>query len=470
MKKLICLALVCAMILAAGCAPVQAPAEPAAQPAEQPAEQPASEAPAAAEEATYPGIATEITEPVSFDFWHAMDGENAAVLQAIADKFNAENEGKMTVNLLYQGGYKDMFSKLEGSAKAGNMPTMSMIYCNRLTAYVMSDLVENLNPYIESEKVGFTAEEWDNIPAFLRDNGMYDGIHYSLPFNKATYLLFYNEDLLAKYNVTPPTNWDELAAAAEALTVTEGGKEIVGLALNQSVAVDGSLWVEQAGGHLYDGVNDKITFNEAPGVEAYEFLTGMVNAGHAKICTEEKYITGPFGRGEAAMGITSMSNLPDIIATCAENGVNFGTVVAPQGKAAAALFSGTDVTIFNTSTPEQKLAAFEFLKFFYQAENQFEWGTKSGYMPLNNDVLYGDEFKAYAEEFNPAKLTSIAAFEYGYCDPKILNGYAIHDNMSKALDKVLLEGADIQTALDEAAEQAWQEILQSRSSFQSMAG
>ena len=470
MKKCICLLLALVMLMMVGCAPVQAPPATEAPKAEAPAaEAPAAE-PAKAEEPADAGIATEITAPVSFDFWHAMTGENEAVLQEICDKFNAANEGKMSVNLLFQGGYKDMFAKLEGAAKAGNMPTMSMIYCNRLTAYVMSDLVENLNPYIESDKVGFTEEEWNNIPAFLRDNGMYDGIHYSLPFNKATYLLFYNVDMFEKYGVTPPTTWDELAAAAEALTVKDNGKDIIGLALNQSVAVDGSLWVEQAGGHLYDAANDKITFNEAPGVEAYEFLTGMVKAGHAKICTEESYITGPFGRGEVAMGITSMSNLPDIIATCAENGVNFATVVAPKGKAAAALFSGTDVTIFNTSTPEQKLAAFEFLKFFYQAENQFEWGTRSGYMPMNNAVLYGDEFAAYAEENNPAKLTSIAAFDYGYCDPKILNGYAIHDNMSKALDKVLLEGADIQTALNDAADQAWKEILQSRSSFQSMAG
>ena len=76
------------------------------------------------------------------------------------------------------------------------------------------------------------------------------------------------------------------------------------------------------------------------------------------------------------------------------------------------------------------------------------------------------DFDFYIDEYmyncqsrnNPAKLTSIAAFDYGYCDSKILNGYAIHDNMSKALDKVLLEGADIQTALNDAAEQAWKKF------------
>ncbi len=71
-----------------------------------------------------------------------------------------------------------------------------MIYPNRLTAYVMNDLVENLNPYIENEKIGFKKDVWDDIPKFVRDNGMWNDKHYSLPFNKGTYLLFYNEDLL----------------------------------------------------------------------------------------------------------------------------------------------------------------------------------------------------------------------------------------------------------------------------------
>ena len=413
-------------------------------------------------------IATEITEPVSFEFWHAMTGENEAVLKSLADKFNSQNAGKMTVNLVYQGHYKELFSKLEGAAKANTLPTLTMIYPNRLTAYVMSDFVENLNPYIENDTVGFSKEAWDNIPAFLRDNGMWDGIHYSLPFNKATYLLFYNEDLLKKYNVAPPKTWDELAAAAKKLTVTDNGKNVVGLALNKSVGVDSSFWVEQAGGHLHNEQTDVIQFNQEPGVAAYTFLTDMVKEGSAKICTEESYMTGPFGRGEAAMGISSMSALPDIIAACKENGVNFKTVVVPEGKQKAAMFSGTDVAIFNTSTPQQKLAAFEFLKFFYESENQFDWGTKSGYLPLNNAILKGDEFKKFSEENNPAKLTSVECFDYGFCDPKILNGYAIHDNMSKALDKILLEGMDVKQALDEAAAQARKEIEEARSSFQKM--
>ncbi|GAA0124945.1 ABC transporter substrate-binding protein [Clostridium sp. CTA-19] len=413
-------------------------------------------------------IATEIKDPVSIEFWHAMNGENEKVLQEITEEFNKKNDGKITVNLVYQGHYKELFSKLEGASKSNQLPALSMIYPNRLTAYVMNDLVENLNPYIENEKIGFSKDSWNDIPEFLRDNGMWNEKHYSLPFNKSTYLLFYNEDLLKEKNVKVPTNWNELKDAAKTLTVdkdNDGTTDTVGLALNSSVGIDSSFWVEQAGGHLIDEENDKILFNSQETAEAFDFLAGMVKDGSAKVCTEEKYMTGPFGRGEAAMGISSISALPDIIKTCSGNNINFKTAVLPENKQKAALFAGTDVTIFNTPSPEEKLAAFEFIKFFMEEENQLTWGTKSGYLPLRKSVLESNDFKNYVEKENPAKGVAVEEFDYGYCDPKVLNGYSIHENMNKALQQILLEEKDTKAALDEAETNTRKALDEAKKSF-----
>lgn len=413
-------------------------------------------------------IATEIKDPVSIEFWHAMNGENEKVLQEITEEFNKKNDGKITVNLVYQGHYKELFSKLEGASKSNQLPALSMIYPNRLTAYVMNDLVEDLNPYIENEKIGFSKDSWNDIPEFLRDNGMWNEKHYSLPFNKSTYLLFYNEDLLKEKNVKVPTNWNELKDAAKTLTVdkdNDGTTDTVGLALNSSVGIDSSFWVEQAGGHLIDEENDKILFNSQETAEAFDFLAGMVKDGSAKVCTEEKYMTGPFGRGEAAMGISSISALPDIIKTCSGNNINFKTAVLPENKQKAALFAGTDVTIFNTPSPEEKLAAFEFIKFFMEEENQLTWGTKSGYLPLRKSVLESNDFKNYVEKENPAKGVAVEEFDYGYCDPKVLNGYSIHENMNKALQQILLEEKDTKAALDEAETNTRKALDEAKKSF-----
>lgn len=406
-------------------------------------------------------IATEIKEPVSIEFWHAMSGENEAVLKEITEKFNKENPDKITVNLVYQGHYKELFSKLEGASKSNQLPALSMIYPNRLTAYVKNDLVEDLNPYIENKEIGFDEKAWNDIPEFVRDNGMWNGKHHSLPFNKGTYLLFYNEDILKGADVKVPTTWNELKDAAKKLT-TDGK---YGLAFNSSVGIDSSFWVEQAGGHLIDEENDKILFNSKETEKAFDFLAGMVKDGSAKICNEEKYMTGPFGRGEAAMGISSISALPEIIETCKGNNINFKTAVLPKDEKEAALFSGTDVTIFNTPSPEEKLAAFKFIKYFMEPESQLTWGTKSGYLPLRKSVLDSKDFKDYAEKENPAKAVATEEFDYGYCDPKVLNGYAIHENMNKALQQIILGEKSTKDALTEAETNTRKALDEAKKSF-----
>lgn len=400
-------------------------------------------------------------QPKTIQFWHAMTGTNKAVLQEIADKFNQQDEYK--VELIYQGHYRDLFAKLEGAAKAKKLPAMAMIFNNRLVSYVLNDFVEPLDEMMTDPKTGFTREQWEDIPQFLREVSIWNGKHYAMPFNKASYLLFYNKKMLKEKGITPPTTWEEMAAAAAALTSEDG--KVYGLAFNRSVAIDGSIWVEQAGGHLYDEKTDTLTFNQEPGVKAYEFLTSMITKGHAQIAREEKYIIGPFGRGEAAMGVSSMSKLPNIIETCAANDVEFGTIVLPKGERNADLFSGTNVAIFNTCPEEDRQAAFRFLKFFLSPEMQWEWGTRSGYLPLSWKILKSDRYTNFAKANNPAKLAILPAFGWGYSDPKIINGYAIHDNMSKALDAILLESKDIKEALDEAAKRAWKEILEARKAF-----
>ena len=432
-----------------------------------PDEQPSTTAAAAAPAATPEEPAAK--ELVTVEFWHALTGANEDALKAIVDAFNAENAGEVEVKLVFQGKYKELFSKLQGAAQAGNLPTLSFIFNNRLTAYIMSGLAENLEPYIHDPEVGFPDDVWENIPHFLRDDGVWDGDHYSVPFNKGSYMLFYNVDILKEKGVEPPTNWDELKAAAAALTYSENGKDIVGLALNKSVGIDGSFWVEQAGGHLYDEATDEILFNQQPGVDAVQFIADLVTSGVAKICVEESYMKGPFSRGDAAMGISWLSDLPDIISGCEESGVNFATVPLPAGKKEATLFSGTNVAMFNTSSEAQKRAAFKFLRFFYEPENQLQWGKESGFMPMNTEVLNSKEFQDYAREKEPTKLVCISTFEHGISDPKILNGYAIHDNMQKALESVIYEGVDAQTAMDKAAAQARIEIEEARKAFTPLA-
>lgn len=48
-----------------------------------------------------------------------MNGDNEAALKEITEEFN-KNKDKITVKLVYQGQYKELFSKLDGAAKSKN--------------------------------------------------------------------------------------------------------------------------------------------------------------------------------------------------------------------------------------------------------------------------------------------------------------------------------------------------------------
>lgn len=398
-------------------------------------------------------------EVVELEFWHAMADSNGEALQALVDKFNEEHPG-IKINAYFQGHYKDLFEKLSGAAQAGTLPTISMIYANRLTAYVMNDLVEELDPYIFDSEIGIDKAVWNDIPAGLRDNGMWDGKHYSLPFNKGSSLMYYNVDALADAGIEVPKTWDDLRAAGEALS-KDGKKAIV---FNKSVGVDFSFWVEQAGGHVYDDSTDTILINTPETKKAYEFIVGLVNDGLAHVAYEDGYITGPMSRGESFIGFASSSNLPAMKEACDASGVNWAVAELLEGERKAAIFSGTDITMFNTSSEAQKKAAWEFMKFWYDTDVTAQWGIESGYIPMTGEGVKSAAFQEYAKN-DPSKLVATNQLPVSYQDPKALNGYAIHSNMQEALDEILAGEKTIDQALEDAQNEARAEMDEAKKNF-----
>lgn len=401
----------------------------------------------------------EKVEPVEIEFWHAMSDINGEVLESLVKKFNSQHKD-IKITPVFQGHYKELFEKLNGSAQAGNLPTLSMIYCNRLTAYVTNDLVEELDPYIFDEKIGMDKNIWADIPNGLRDNGMWNDKHFSLPFNKSSYLMYYNVDALKNAGLSVPTTWVELRDAAQTLTKDDK----YGVAFNKSVGIDFSYWVEQAGGHIYDEKTDTVLIDTPETKNAYEFTTGLVKDGLAKVAFEDGHITGPISRGEAAIGFATSANLPQMKEACDESGVKWAVAQLPAGEKKASLFSGTDITMFNTSTDAQKKAAWEFIKFWYEEDTTVAWGIESGYLPMTSSSANAPEFVEYLKN-DPSKGVALSSFSFAFQDPKALNGYAIHSNMQEAIEEILSGQKTIDEALKDAQKETREALDEAKKNF-----
>ena len=137
----------------------------------------------------------------------------------------------------------DYDTTLQAALSAGDPPDFFYIDSLRLP-----DLAEAgaLAPIPEG-----AITEPDDIYPSLTEAFTYDGTWYCPPKDFSTLGLVYNVDMLEAAGVEPPTNMEELAAAAEALTT----EDVVGLSFGPELARAGVFMLAN-GGYI---VNDEVT-------------------------------------------------------------------------------------------------------------------------------------------------------------------------------------------------------------------
>lgn len=407
-------------------------------------------------------IAESIDNPVEIEFWHAMSGEKGEALKKMTDEFNAENEN-ITVKLVDQGGYRDLFQKLMGAAKAKQLPTITQIYCNRLVWYVDKGLVEDLKPYMDNKEFGLDKESLEDIPELFLEDGVWGEKQLAFPFNKSQMVLYYNEDMFNEKGIKIPTTWEEWREAAQKLTVDEDGDgkpEVYGLVLANNISTDMAPWVKQAGGIVIDEEKDKLNFNTAETKEAVEFLNGMIQDGIARLAGEDKNANVPFSQGRAAMCVASTSSIPYI-----EKGITgdmkWFAAPLPGHKTNDQLYYGTNVAMFNTSNPEEKLAGWKYIKFLTNTENTAYFSKETGYLPVRKSAQELESYKSYIEA-NPIKGVGLKSMDIGFQGTRIIGQINALDVLGEELDLVFHGEKSIDEALKDAQERGEKALKEAR--------
>lgn len=398
------------------------------------------------------GIATEIMEPTEVVFWHAMSGSNEKALEVLAAKFMDENPN-IKLNLQFQGNYRELFDKLMASAKANQLPTMTQIYSNRLSWYVDKGLVENLNPYIGTEGIGLTSEEIEDYPIFFLDDGIWDGNQYAMPFNKSQMVLYYNVDMFEEAGLEVPTTWEEWKSAAEVLTKDtdgDGDPDVYGIVFANNISTDIAPWLKQAGGMTMSEEDNVLFFDTPQTAEAVEFLNSMMQEKIARTAGEDKYANVPLSQGRAAMCVASTSAISNIEKNTLE-GINLFAAPLPSHKTNDQLYYGTNVAVYNTGTPEEKLGAWLFTKYLSTPENTAYLARKTGYLPARYSSREIPEYKAYLESA-PIKAVGLESFHIGFQGTRNIGGINALDVLGEELDLVFAGQKSVADALKDAQE------------------
>ncbi len=143
----------------------------------------------------------------------------------------------------------------------------------------------------------------------LREAFTYEGTWYCPPKDFSTLALVYDPAALESAGVDVPTTWDELAAAAEALTTGTAAEAAAGTAtVGLTIGVEYPRWgvfLFQNGVALTDDAVTEVTLDNDQAREALQFIADIYQNGHAvKPQTVDAGWAGEaFGQGKAAMTI-----------------------------------------------------------------------------------------------------------------------------------------------------------------------
>src|SRR4051812_43167032 len=218
----------------------------------------------------------------------------------------------------------------------------------------------------------------------LVDAATLDGKVYGKPWYAGARSLIYRKDMLEKAGVQPPTNWDEMMAAAKAIKAKVKGVYPVSFTgLSEHMYLP-TIW--QAGGQIatQNGESWKSALNSPEAAKAIDYYTSFYKEGldpKAAVGWEEPDAQTAFVNGDVAMLIAGGWTYNSIIATKPELKSKIGTELTPAGPSGkgTAFAGGSHLVQFQES--KNKALGSAFIDFMLQPEQLNKFTSEIGFLP-----------------------------------------------------------------------------------------
>lgn len=308
--------------------------------------------------------------------------------------------------------FDDLKQTLLQGASANELPDIAVIdnpdHASFAELGILADLTERAEAW--GQRDAYFPGPWDSV--------VWDGRVYGIPDNSNCLTLFYNEEMLEEAGIDPPTSWEELTAAVEALS--EGSR--YGLAISAVQSEEGAfqwlpfLW--QAGADL-----DNLA---SPGGEAaLELVVDYVDRGWMSqgiLGWDQAAAKDEFVQGQAAMMINGPWQIPAIEEEAPD--LPWNVTPLPEGDEPASILGGENLAIVATS--ENVDAAWDLLTWTQEADGLRDYLVTAGKLPSREDMADDPEWSddpvlaAFTEQLRVARPRA-----YGPHYPEMSNAVQI---------------------------------------------
>jgi multiple sugar transport system substrate-binding protein/sn-glycerol 3-phosphate transport system substrate-binding protein len=373
-------------------------------------------------------------------WWHNHTGVREQFVKTAVDKFNKDNPWKITVEpIAKSANYADIYQAVLAAMQTNEVPQLTVAYQNQAATYEASKrgTLIDINNFVNDSVLGF-GQDWKTqfFQGFLTAdvNPQLGDMRTGMPVYRSMEVLYYNVDALTKLGYkAPPKSWAEFKEMACKYVKDGLGTDGYQVRTDASFVAAATF---AAGANFYDAKKDAIDYTIPEAKVMPQAMQDMVKEGCAKLIAEANGDQNSFANQAALFYTGSSSGIPYVVQAITKSGKSFNWDIAgiPGYKDQPIQdVYGASISIPKT-TPAQELAAWLFLRWYVEPDQQAFWAQNSGYFPVRQDTAAGlaDFFKSNKPYESAFKLLTSTATEPG------IAGYdPVRKLVTKALNNVL---------------------------------
>jgi multiple sugar transport system substrate-binding protein len=395
---------------------------------------------------TLVGWASPAAAQTTINFWDMIWGPPDYIESAkkLVDKFNAEQSA---VKVTYRSvPWSNWYQTYASAIASGTAPDLSTGAGFQAVQFNEIGAIRPLNDLMADFKA---SGDLDDLFPGTVDKLTVDGKLVALPWAIDIRVWYYRKDLFDAAKIAPPKNWDEMRAAAKALTKGE----VYGLVGSGDTGGSHYLYamILNNGGGLFSDKRE-LTVDTARNREALGFYAGMVKDGSvhpASAGYDSEQRRRAFIQGQAAM-ILDGPGLMDRVA--ADQKDKFGILAplaGPKGDKGTIFWINNVMVYEQTKQPE---AVKSFLKWWSKNQKVLWIEGKVGPLPARlsfgkDEKFQSDPFRKMAlEAYLPVGKTTGANSASIFAKLNAIEG----DGVMQALTQEILQGKDLGEAMKRA--------------------
>lgn len=329
-----------------------------------------------------PGTTATPSAPVNIDFWGGWTGGDLDTMQALVNKYNAQQTKVHVTFTSLQ--WTPLFAKFLTEIKGGTPPDILAMHTFEIGQFADMGVLDSNNiAKLKLNKSDYADVAWNGT--------IYNGKQYAVPLDEDVHGIFYNKDMFAKAGLTDaPKTGDELISMGQKLTIDKNGKHPneagfdennvvqygLGFAMNHHVFYQTNALLAQEGSTPFTSSMKSVNLDVDKTAKAIGFLEDLVFK-YKVVPNGEKSDITDFTSNKVAMIIDGPWQIP----TLEGSTVKWASAPYPKVFDKQAVWGAVEVLTFPASQKadaSKKQAAADFVNWI--EKNSGEW-AKSGHIP-----------------------------------------------------------------------------------------